>query len=277
MSPLKRAPAICRALTTGFGFLCAIAPAFAADAAPPDVVGVRPGMGLDEALATVKRHNPNLGVYPRPAMAGLVAGVGFSDGVNTRTNNQSEDIELSATMAPSAPVVWGIRRSVTYQPEGRPSVTNVIAALRQKYGREDGSLQHPASVQAAGVELLDAYWVFDNAGKRLPPQTARSYVESCRGVHSPAQDSQALTQATRSTYMAPAGFRCDRGTMILASWQPTYPGTGTPGLVMNMSIVLANGTLHGKGFAASVALVEGTARDQQNREKQAADAVKPVL
>jgi hypothetical protein len=274
----KRVAVRCLAFAITVGSMGASVPAFAVDAFAPDVVGVRPGMSVDEALAILKQHNPKLGVYPRPAMSGLVAGVGFSDGVNTRTDNQSEDIELSAAMAPSPKIVWGVIRNITYTPEARPTVANIIAALRQKYGKEDGSMQSPASAQVVGVELLDAYWVFDGAGKRVPPQAAHSYAESCRSVHAPAQDALALTQQTRSTYMMPGSVRCDRWIFIHASWQPTYPGTGmTPGVAMNMRTVLANGALHGKAFTASVALVEGVARDQQTKEKQAAEQVKPVL
>lgn len=143
---------------------------------------------------------------------------------------------------------------------------------RESYGKEDGSLQHPASVQAAGVELLDADWIFDGTGKRLPSPAARQYAELCRSTHLPGQDPLALTQATRSSLLVPGGFHCDRYTFIQAAWQPM-----TTGLAMNMTITLANGAMHGKAYAASVAMVEGAARDQQNREKRAAEGVKPVL
>jgi hypothetical protein len=195
-----------------------------------------------------------------------------------RNLNQSENIDLMAAMEPNPKIVWGIRRGVSFPSEGRPTVTNTIAALRQKYGKEDGSLQHPASVQAAGVELLDAYWVFDGAGKRVPAPAARQYAELCRSTFLPGQDPLALAQAGRSSLLVPGGFHCDRWTFIQAEWQPTPTGSSmTPGLVMTMSITVANGALHGKTYAASVALVEGAARDKANREKRAAEAVQPVL
>jgi len=78
--------------------------------------------------------------------------------------------------------------------------------------------------------------------------------------------------------MMPGGVRCDRGTFIHASWQPTYPGTGlTPGVAMNMRIGLVSGALHGRSFAASLAMIENAARNQQIREQQIAEKVKPVL
>ena len=191
-----RAAALCLAMATAIGSMGNSTPVFAGDAAAPDVIGVRPGMSVEEALAIVKRHNPQLGVYPRPGMS-LLPGTQFVDGVNTRTDNQSEDIELSVAMAPNPKVVWGITRSVSYPPDARPTVANIIAALRQKYGKEDGTLQSAASAQVVGVELLDAFWVFDDAGKRAPPQAARSYAEQCRMTHLPVQDSSVLTQPTR--------------------------------------------------------------------------------
>lgn len=258
-------------------FLGGIVPAMAGDGRP-DVVGITPGMSVDEALAIVKRHNPRLVVYPRPG-TNLLPDVQFSEGVSARTDDQKEVIELSVAMAPSPATVWGILRSVTYPADARPTVANVIQALRQKYGKEDGTLQHPASARAAGVELLDAFWVFDDAGKRVPAAAARSYVDSCRTINSPpGRDTLALTQTNRATWMTPADARCDRWTIVHAQWQPTPPGgSTTPGLVMNMSTQVASGALHGKSYAATLALIEGAARDRQKREVQAADQVKPVL
>lgn len=66
--------------------------------------------------------------------------------------------------------------------------------------------------------------------------------------------------------------------MIQAGWQPTPPVAGmTPGLAMNMWVLLANGTLHGESFAASVAMIQGAAQSQQDAEKRKAAQVKPVL
>jgi hypothetical protein len=264
------------ALAITLGLLGACLPAFALEA--PDVLGVRPGMPIDEAIGILKRHNPKLDVYARPGPSALLPGVEFTDGVNLRNFNQSENIDLMAAMEPNARIIWGLRRAVIFADEGRPTVTNIIAALRQKYGKETGSLQHPASVQAAGVELLDAYWVFDDAGQRVPPVAARQYADLCRTTYLPGSDPGALTQATRATALVPGGFHCDRWTFIQASWQPTPAGSGmTPGLALNMVITLGNGALHGKTYAASVAMIEKAARDQQNKEKRTAEGVKPVL
>ncbi|MEJ0086733.1 MAG: hypothetical protein WDO72_13685 [Pseudomonadota bacterium] len=276
MTNSQKFAASLRALAATIGLLGACLPAFAAEA--PDVIGVRAGMSLDEAIGVVKRHDPKLDVYPRVGSSALLPGVVFSDGVNMRNFNQSENIDLMAAMEPNAKIVWGIRRGVVYAEEGRPTVTNIIAALRQKYGKEDGSLQQPASVQAAGVELLDAYWLFDDAGKRVSPTAAREYAQLCRQAHLPGQDPLALVSAGRASLLVPGGFHCDRWTFIQAQWQPTPAGAGmTPGLAFNMSITLANGALHGKTYAASVAMVENAARDRQNKEKRAAEAVRPVL
>lgn len=155
----------------------------AACAADPDtsfdVIGVRPGMSQTEAVAAMQRHNPKLSTYPRPGPTALVPGVEFTDGINARTSNGDEDVQLSVAMPPNAKTVWGIRRTVNYAPDARPTVANIIAALRQKYGKEDGSLANPLAARQAGVEMMDAFWVFDDAGKRVPPQAARTYAESC--------------------------------------------------------------------------------------------------
>lgn len=252
--------------------------ALAAEAAAgPDVIGVHPGMSQAEAVAAMQRHNPKLTTYSRPGPSAIVPGVEFTDGINARTSNGDEDVQLSVAMPPNPKTVWGIRRTVNYAPDARPTVANIIAALRQKYGKEDGSLANPLAAQQAGVEMMDAFWVFDDAGKRVPPQAARTYAESC-GMHQPGQDGLVLSQAARAGFLRPAGFRCDRWTFIKAGWQPTPPVAGmTPGLAMNMSVLLADGKLHGESFAASVAMIQGAAQSQQDAEKRKAAQVKPVL
>jgi hypothetical protein len=276
MTHCRKLAAARLALAATIGLLAACPPAFALEV--PDVLGVRPGMPLDEAIGILKRHNPKLDVYPRQGPSALMPGVDLSDGVNLRNFNQSENIDVMAAMAPNAKIVWGLRRGVSFAEEGRPTVTNIIAALRQKYGKESGSLQNPASVQAAGVELLDAYWVFDDAGQRVPPAAARQYAELCRGAYVPGLDASSLVSAGRATALVPGGVRCDRWTFIQAQWQPTPLGSSmTPGLALTMTITLGSGALHGKTYAASVAMIENAGREQQNREKRAAEAVKPAL
>ena len=71
------------ALAATLSLFGACLPAFAAEA--PDVLGVRPGMPMDEAIAILKRHNPKLDVYPRPGPSMLLPGVDFSDGVARST------------------------------------------------------------------------------------------------------------------------------------------------------------------------------------------------
>lgn len=51
----------------------------------------------------------------------------------------------------------------------------------------------------------------------------------------------------------------------------------TPGLAMNMWMLLANGKLHGESFAASVAMIQGAANRQQDEERRKAGQVKPTL
>jgi hypothetical protein len=67
-----------------------------------------------------------------------------------------------------------------YPPNARPTVENTIAALRKKYGPESGSMEtRPVQLSVWGVDMIDAYWVFDADGKQLPPKEASDFFKAC--------------------------------------------------------------------------------------------------
>lgn len=101
----------------------------------PDIIGIRPGMPVQEALKMLRAHDPNayltigqatipeLGPKPAPSLLHLAI----------------EDYDIIAVhiaLPPNEQVVWGVARRLRF-PRGKGLLRDaVIATLRQKYGTD---------------------------------------------------------------------------------------------------------------------------------------------
>ena len=137
-----------------------------------DIVGIKLGMTPEQAFAAVKAHNGQLkidivnarmenpegppGDFTRVPQYAVAHTVGAPRGPNPTpfvlADGSADVIVIEFTIPPSPPLVARIVREVTF-PRGQLVVaSNLLDALRKKYGQE--SLQGIATS-----------WVFDSAGK----------------------------------------------------------------------------------------------------------------
>jgi len=124
----------------------------------PDVGGLRPGVPLAQAVAQLKAHDgkarliaaqmivPNFGDKSMP-YALLLA----------QDMNASEVIVADVTAPPDAQMVWRISRRVDFPPNKQPLTSDLIAALRQKYGPES------YAIPSVAPTLI---WHYDESGRR---------------------------------------------------------------------------------------------------------------
>lgn len=248
----------------------------AANAGFVDVVGIKLGMPVKEAVAAIKKHNPKLQTGTSAGSSyrfDLLPNVNFVDSVKAMGQGPSEVIDLYLTMPPNQDVVWFVSRSIDYDGDTRPTVANVIAALREKYGPEDGSMRDK-SLTGTG-DLMDAYWVFDANGKKVSTQQAKGYVAVCAGHDGP--DLNHLRQPPVPNRWMRNNINCGEITMVFANWTPTSAMTGPPGLVLQVMIRAYNNQLHRSAFEASQAMILQAEENQANKEQQKAKQVKPAF
>jgi len=154
-------------LAAGTLWLASTAPVEAQTAAAvsamlPDVVGFRTGVSIQQAFPQLKAHNakaeiqfdnvtiPGISEKPIPYQLTLS---------EFGTDKSPEAIQFGVTLPPSPQVVWRVgRQLLALSPEQDMSRTQLIAALRQKYGQED------YINNAAGMNTM--VWLFDEHGKR---------------------------------------------------------------------------------------------------------------
>lgn len=108
-----------------------------------DVVGVKIGTSLDEALRALKAHNPKLVVVQKHVQTFSRADNKphpvlhiFATGERPRA---VEQIYLTTSLPPGQHVVH-VDRTVTYQISDAPTVVTTLAALRSKYGEPSSGI-----------------------------------------------------------------------------------------------------------------------------------------
>ena len=155
------------------------APAAVLDPAKmPDIVGVHVGMEPQEAMLILRKQYPaNFRFYVQPLdVAGLPAGQqARSDFLVSDPGTAEAPLAyLSFTMPPEKPVVWHAAR---YARRIHTNRDTLLAALRQKYGKEAAALQttgmnsQPARNDS---EIAELFWLYDERGGRVPfpPESA---------------------------------------------------------------------------------------------------------
>ena len=137
------------------------ASATASKTGPPDIVGIRLGMPVRQAHTVLQSAYPSKKLdttaMPLPTIAKPVLD-GFSLGFNP-VPLPDERINVNVTLPPNQQVVWRIQRLLGKQKIHR---ANVIASLREKYGKETLKLLGNGNAGIADDQhATEMWWLFD--------------------------------------------------------------------------------------------------------------------
>jgi hypothetical protein len=126
----------------------------------PDIVGVHLGMSLDQAKAAfAKAYTSRIDALQ------LVWGPGGSMKsvytMRTETPDYMSHMAVDFTLPPNPQVVWHAGRGAP-QPNVNRSV--ILAALRQKYGKETVAISRTGMPTNNDGEILSMYWDMDEQG-----------------------------------------------------------------------------------------------------------------
>jgi hypothetical protein len=139
----------------------------------PDVVGVRLGMSEQQALQIL--HGP----YPLGRFQEIPAGGIFPTnpkadyGFNILpTGEIATDVVVSLTAPPSRQVVWHI---VRFTRRLHANHANVLATLREKYGKESFAASANGSKTTEERNIGMLFWIYDEQGKREPMPAAQAF------------------------------------------------------------------------------------------------------
>jgi hypothetical protein len=127
----------------------------------PDLLGIHVGMPSNTARTTLQKR------MPQSMLQNDTQGGGFTLSVTDPMNRDM--VQVFVTMEPNDPAVWMIRRTQNFSPQNPMTKGALLAALREKYGKE--------TLTARGGSFL--YWIFDQSGRLLT--TADEGLTACDG------------------------------------------------------------------------------------------------
>jgi hypothetical protein len=140
------------------------------------VAGIKLGMSVKGAMSALKAHNSILTVSPHPITFKLIPNqqllpdVAADEPITGTTPH--EEVHVNFTMAPNAPVVDGIVRTVFYPKGTEPPLQKAADAMKAAYG--DPSISPKTSAQEPEFE-----WFYDTSGKLLSGSQVAYAPQNC--------------------------------------------------------------------------------------------------
>jgi hypothetical protein len=268
----------------------------AASAGFIDIVGIKLGMSIQQAMGALKNALPKAQLtesrWPDYEQALGIQKNGRDPQkewlmVVTGTDSSGEQVDIGVTTPPNAPVVHSMGRFVSFSPP--LAVENVVAGLRKKYGQEtlgpDFRLAGKVPVYDDGMNKT-FLWFFDSNGKllkrdeaeRIPRITDCKVVVSSNmnGVAPQLRLPGATAQVVRPMEVGgpPEGNSCKQFVILQANVNtPSGPaGTGITGMTQGMQVVAAHWPLLISATNAMYAFMDQKAKEMA--DKQMNDAKK---
>jgi hypothetical protein len=254
--------------------VCGVAEGQATAQGLPDIVGLKPGMTLQEAYDRLKAHNriakvevgrmlyPDLG--PEPIPYAIVLG---------QEGELSADlIEADVTLPPGKPVVWRVVRTLRFPQGQEQPITNLMAALREKYGPESFVVKS---------NIPTPNWFFDGQGKVVADTGGLSF-SSCAMGGIPSINAGILNggvaplQINLIQPLRQTGTNMDLCRALVTVRAVIQPGPD-PGLAMVMSVSIADGPLETRAREATVEFLAHAAAARKQALESAAPPPKPKL
>jgi hypothetical protein len=117
----------------------------------PDLLGIYPGMPMNAARAMLQKHSSKYSVQSNAQP---------ESGFSLQALDIRDSVSVDLTRAPNEPMVWRISRGQNIWTNNPMSPSALIAALREKYGKETMSQD-----RGGGGQYF--FWIFDPNGRLL--------------------------------------------------------------------------------------------------------------
>ena len=237
-----------------------------------DIIGIKLGASMNDALQALKVDNPKLKITPTAFKY-----VGFNDPLtlqvdakdipatmNEQVTRASETVDLMFTTPPGDPEVWLIYRDYEFPTSQKPSSQTVMDALRKKYGPETIPPGSPV-----GEQTLT--WVFDPQGK-LITAGGQQLNTTCESVFGGAGDPIAGNSAIVSPDIPQWPQQCSSIIVLTAQIHLVQIAPGqfaTP----QFTVKLVDGGRYRKALAATRATIAAAVKAQQDKKMQQVNQV----
>ena len=255
----------------------AAATATASGAALPDIVGLRPAIPAQQAYDFLKAYDRAAHVYvsatPLGAPPMSPKPFPYQLALAQDPNNPTEVISVNLTLPPLKASVWRISRLTAFEAGKAPTVENVIASLRAKYGPE--AILIGNANMAANSKLA---WYFDETGKRVAQPGGLSPA-SCAGQLGPTDEAGILADNHNLAYVLlqplddRQGVRECRAVIVVLAQMTPVPGTTNFRVVGRLRVTVADLPLEARAHAATLAMIANGKAAEAEQESQREDKV----
>jgi hypothetical protein len=230
----------------------------------PDITGIRLGMPMAEAGALVQKLNPG---RPMDALRdGPSANQLFVDTFRVADSRVITDTYVDLTLPPKPQLVWRVSRTLQQPNVAR---TNVIGALRQKYGKEAWALRGTLEPAANDDQIAYMWWVFDEQGRPVTnTQLQQARPNGCGTGF--AGGGGYYMQVARNPQNGPTGW-CATHFVGLKATMPSQS------IINNVRLDLVDEALLMRAAGSTGAWVRGESDRARQQTLERADQVKPQL
>jgi type II secretory pathway pseudopilin PulG len=233
-----------------------------------EVVGIKLGMPVKDAVEALKSHNGGFKSGPitlreYEALPGVVmTPVLYAPNPAGPNATSGDDFNLLITYPPNEAFVWGIVRNMGFGTNAtRPPLENTLAGLRQKYG--------PESTRQVNSRLI---WIYDANGQQVMGQQAMDIYNQCSqtwmvgqggsiGGNNPDRNNQFsnsfFDQQLKGGYyygtggMGSPGGVCHTHSLVDVYYTHAIPAGSAADLVISMTMGVYNRQLEASGVTAS--------------------------
>jgi hypothetical protein len=233
----------------------------------PDVVGVRLGMTPQEALLALHKVYPS-DHFQEMKVTWFPTTQKPDSGFNILAPDPlwTPDVYLSFTAPPNPQLVWHI---VRYNHRMHTNHATLLAALRQKYGKESYAASEGGGAITDDRMIGEMIWIFDEHGNRAPLPSAQAFqgntITFCGGRGWPAK-----SEPTMPTEENRVKTWCSSFTGVVVTLDPQE-------IVENMITDMMDLPLANRATAAYLAWQNDADAKARAAELEKSKKTKPVL
>lgn len=255
---------------------CLAAGQAAAQGPLPDIIGLQPGVPLQDAYDRLKAHDriAKLEVGrmtyadfgPEPVVYALV--------LAEEGETSAELVEADVTLPPGRQTVWRLVRKLRFTPGKQPLIKDVLTALREKYGQESYAVR-------SNLPILN--WFFDEQGKVVAESGGMSFSTCAVAGGLPTINTGALGGAVSGPqYLLIQPLPRSATNLELCRTLVTVRAlielAADPMLAAALTVSVTDSPLEAREHEATVEFLAGVAAAKRTKELDDADRVaKPKL
>jgi hypothetical protein len=244
-----------------------------------ELVGIRLGMPVKEAMATLRAHNSNLRLAPESASyPGLPSALTY--GINAV--GQGEGFYFLVTMPPNEPSISKVTWVTHFAGEPIPKQDVIVGNLARKYG----AISWDTGPAALEIGTRDVFWIDDEQGNRVkgkpePRCLGQStfYMNGLQpgsrnhwdpvNVRLPASAARLRIEQGFVNREDPVAAQCSPYTMIHARlFRASVMGVRVPNLVEYLVMVMGSGPYDRKTTQATHEYWQKTAKIASSAAKR---------